>query len=155
MVAVAPRAAGAQQSTAPYDYRANPTGHHSPPPETEALKPGDQGDNEFQLRRVMTLDETDGNDPSTVPPPTAVETDIFEPPPPPQRGMTSQEVANCGGLIEIREPSRRERDTSPAIENNIARRNTVASHHAMCTSQEVSAVAATGAGVVAGAGAGQ
>lgn len=114
-----------------YTYYPPPPPPDHPRPETEAPKTGDQGNDETRLHCVTTLNGTDGNDPSSIPPSRPE----LEPPPPTQRTTTFQKDADRGeksfgeqaiAALHSRNTSRKERDASPAIESSRARRNTVA-----------------------------
>ena len=105
-----------------------------PTPNEELLKPGDQGNDEPQLRRVTTLSEIDKNDQSEIPPP---QPQLESYPRTPQRRRTTtfredahQDRKSIGvqalAALHSRNISHRERDASRVNEAGGARRNTLA-----------------------------
>lgn len=140
----AARASGADQSTARYNDATAPTVNSSQISRTRLPKPGDPGFDEIRLRRVTTLDETDGDEPSAFPPPpprreqTVIQSDQLEPylpPPPPQRTTTFQEGEHRGGKLVggqalaslgLGSLFHKEQSASRGTENKTAGRNTAA-----------------------------
>ena len=118
-------------SSSPYSTPPSPP----PPPPAEALpKSGDQANDEPQLGRITTLNETDKNDQSDLPPPQP-QLGSYPPPPQRQRTTTSREDAHedrksigvqALAALNPRNISHGERDASRVNEGGGARRNTLA-----------------------------